>query len=81
MPEHHADWQYELYLRGLSGALPGLPMAWEELERRAAAALDPHPRGFVWGGAGTGETMRSNLEALRRWRIVPRMLRDVSERD
>ncbi len=85
MPEHHADWQYELYLRGLSGATPGLsmglPMAWEELERRAAAALDPQPRGFVWGGAGTGETMRSNLEALRRWRIVPRMLRDVSERD
>src|SRR3954447_1829635 len=25
--------------------------------------------------------MRANLEAFRRWRIVPRMLRDVSERD
>src|SRR2546430_3670540 len=37
--------------------------------------------GYVWGGAGTGDTMRANLEAFRRWRIVPRMLRDVSERE
>ena len=35
----------------------------------------------MWGGAGTGDTMRANLEAFRRWRIVPRMLRDVSQRD
>jgi len=27
------------------------------------------------------ETMRANREGFRRWRIVPRMLRDVSERD
>ena len=25
--------------------------------------------------------MRENLEAFRRWRIVPRMLRDVAERE
>ena len=27
------------------------------------------------------DTMRANREALYRWRIVPRMLRDVSKRD
>ena len=33
------------------------------------------------GAAGTEDTMRANEEAFRRWRIVPRMLRDVSARD
>ncbi|HWK18740.1 MAG TPA: alpha-hydroxy-acid oxidizing protein, partial [Solirubrobacteraceae bacterium] len=36
---------------------------------------------YAFGGAGSEETMRANLEAFRRWRIVPRMLRDVSVRD
>jgi isopentenyl diphosphate isomerase/L-lactate dehydrogenase-like FMN-dependent dehydrogenase len=35
----------------------------------------------VFGGAGAEDTMRANVEAFRRWRIVPRMLRDVSARD
>jgi len=77
----YGDWQYEIYFRGIAGERPSHPTSWEELERRAAEALDPEPRGYVWGGAGTGDTMRANLEAFRRWRIVPRMLRDVSERD
>ena len=42
--------------------------------------VGPEPRGYVWGGAGTGDTMRANLEAFRRWRLVPRMLRDISRR-
>jgi lactate 2-monooxygenase len=80
-PEHFGDWQYGVYARALAGELPGLPMAWDELERQAAEALEDGPRAYVWGGAGTGETMRSNLEAFRRRRIVPRMLRDVATRD
>jgi lactate 2-monooxygenase len=35
----------------------------------------------VAGAAGAEDTMRANEEAFRRWRIVPRMLRDVSGRD
>jgi isopentenyl diphosphate isomerase/L-lactate dehydrogenase-like FMN-dependent dehydrogenase len=35
----------------------------------------------VAGGAGAEDTMRANREAFRRWRIVPRLLRDVSHRD
>jgi isopentenyl diphosphate isomerase/L-lactate dehydrogenase-like FMN-dependent dehydrogenase len=35
---------------------------------------------YVAGGAGDGGTMRANRTALERWAIVPRMLRDVSER-
>ncbi|MFZ1995191.1 MAG: alpha-hydroxy-acid oxidizing protein, partial [Solirubrobacteraceae bacterium] len=46
--------------------------------QRAAA---PEAADYVCGGAGTGDTMRANEDAFRRWRIVPRMLRDVSARD
>jgi lactate 2-monooxygenase len=35
----------------------------------------------VFGAAGAEETMRVNAAAFAGWRIVPRMLRDVSERD
>jgi lactate 2-monooxygenase len=36
---------------------------------------------YVAGGAGTGRTIAANREGFDRWRIVPRMLRDVSQRD
>jgi lactate 2-monooxygenase len=36
---------------------------------------------YVAGGAGEGCTMRHNREAFERWRIVPRMLHGVTERD
>jgi lactate 2-monooxygenase len=35
----------------------------------------------VAGSAGSGATARANRRAFDRWRIVPRMLRDVAERD
>jgi isopentenyl diphosphate isomerase/L-lactate dehydrogenase-like FMN-dependent dehydrogenase len=79
--EHHGDWQYGFYLRGLAGEKAPHPVAWDELERAASEAASPEARGYVWGGAGGGDTMRENLEAFRRRRIVPRMLRDVSARD
>ncbi len=76
-----ANYQYEIYLQGMSGAPPEHPVGWVELEEAAARALAPEPRGYLFGGAGTEDTMRANLEAFRRRRIVPRMLADVSERD
>jgi lactate 2-monooxygenase len=36
---------------------------------------------YVVGGAGEGRTMRHNREAFERWRIVPRMLRGMPQRD
>ena len=43
--------------------------------------MEPRAADYVFAGAGSGETMRANRAAFARWRIVPRMLRDVSERD
>lgn len=75
------NYQYEIYLKGLAGELPALPIGWSALEAAAEATLDAGARGYVFGGAGTEDTQRENLEAFRRWRLVPRMLRDVAVRD
>jgi lactate 2-monooxygenase len=36
---------------------------------------------YTFGSAGSSETYRNNLEALERWRIIPRMLRDTTDRN
>ncbi len=76
-----SDYYREIYARGLAGETPELPVAWAELERRAVEAMAPKAAAYVTAGAGTEDTMRENLEAFRRWRIVPRMARDVGARD
>jgi isopentenyl diphosphate isomerase/L-lactate dehydrogenase-like FMN-dependent dehydrogenase len=76
-----SDYYREIYARGLAGEKPALPVVLEELERRATEAMEPRAAAYVAAGAGTEDTMRENLEAFRRWRIVPRMLRDVARRD
>ena len=76
-----ANYQYEIYLQGMAGTRPDHPVGWADLEAAAEQALAPEPRGYLFGGASTEDTMRANLEAFRRRRIVPRMLEDVSDRD
>ncbi|HUB74456.1 MAG TPA: lactate 2-monooxygenase [Solirubrobacteraceae bacterium] len=76
-----ANFQYELYALGLGGQRPVLPVSVSELQERAREAMTPEAYGYVAGGAGSEQTMSANLWALERVEIVPRMLRDVSERD
>jgi isopentenyl diphosphate isomerase/L-lactate dehydrogenase-like FMN-dependent dehydrogenase len=76
-----ASYQAEIFLRGLAGEVPEHPGALAELARLAQQAGDPEAIDYVAGGAGSEDTMRANEAAFRRWRIVPRMLRDVSARD
>jgi isopentenyl diphosphate isomerase/L-lactate dehydrogenase-like FMN-dependent dehydrogenase len=73
--------QMEIYLNGLKGHKPAQPVAPEELEERARAVLPTPAYVYVAGGAGAEDTIRANRDAFRRWRIVPRFLRDVSRRD
>jgi lactate 2-monooxygenase len=73
--------QFEVYVGGARGAYPTVPVSLERLERAARAAMSPEGYAYVAGGAGTEETIRENRAAFERWRIVPRMLRDVSTRD
>ena len=74
------NYQTEIYLHGLSGTRPELPTDLTRLEDLAREKLEAGPYGYVAGAAGTGATMRANREALDRWRIVPRMLREATQR-
>src|SRR5580704_1595294 len=75
------NFQYEIYAGGLAGETPKLPLRSEDLQERAREVLSPQAFGYVAGSAGAELTARANLQAFERWRIVPRMLRDVAERD
>ena len=77
MGRHWADFQYEIYLNGMTGAVPRLPTDLTRLEELTEQRLGPGPVGYVAGSAGNGSTARANRAALERRRIVPRMLRDV----
>lgn len=73
--------QTELYLSGLAGKKPAVPVEPGRLERAARKKMSAEAFAYVAGGAGTESTIGENRAAFERWRIVPRMLRDVSERD
>ena len=75
------DFYREIYARGmLANELPAMPISWSDLERAAEEALEPRAAAYVYGAAGSEDTMRANLDAFRRWRIVPRMMRPVTDR-
>jgi lactate 2-monooxygenase len=57
-----------------------LPDSYEGWERQARATLDDERFRYINSGAGYGETARANLEAFRKWKIIPRVLRDVGKR-
>ncbi|MEU8243889.1 alpha-hydroxy-acid oxidizing protein [Actinoplanes missouriensis] len=73
--------QNTIYRAGVLGRRPAVPTDFAELERRARKASSAAGWAYVAGGAGEGRTMRNNRAAFDRWAIVPRMLRDVADRD
>jgi lactate 2-monooxygenase len=75
------DYYRLIYMKGMAGEKPELPVSWAGLEEQAYETMDELARSYVFGSAGTEDTARANAEAFRHWRIVPRMLRDVATRD
>ncbi len=75
------DFQIEIYLAGLSGTIPALPMDFAHLEARAAQALPESVLSYVAGGAGDEQTQRANVAAFRGWGLVPRMFVGAVTRD
>jgi lactate 2-monooxygenase len=73
--------QTEIYLAGVRGRRPTIPFDPTKLERLARQRMTPQAYAYVAGGAGAEGTMTANRAALDRWQIVPRVLRDVSDRD
>ena len=72
-----ADYQNEVYLKGLFGEQPTLPFGWREVREAAYAVMSPQAVGYVEGSAGTEDTALANRQAFAHWALVPRMLRGV----
>ena len=75
------DRQTAVYVDGVSGRKPRIPVDYAELERAAERAMTREAFAYIAGGAGNEATVRNNRRGWDDWRIVPRMLRDVSQRD
>ena len=73
--------QTDIYLKGLAGQRPAIPLSFETLEAQARERMSPEAYGYVAGAAGSESTMAANSQAFARWRIVPRMMRDITTRD
>jgi lactate 2-monooxygenase len=73
--------QTQIYLEGVSGRRPRVPIDARRLEAAAQRRMRPKAFAYVATGAGHEHTVAANRTAFDSWRIVPRMLRDVGERD
>ena len=73
--------QFAIYLGGVAGRRPRVPVDFAALERKAAEMLPPEALAYIAGGAGAERSMAANRAAFDRRAIVPRVLRDVAQRD
>lgn len=85
MNDRHADIgrkrQRAIYVAGVGGHHPAVPVSQAALEKAAQVAMSPEAWAYVAGGAGRESTLDANRAAFERHRIVPRVLRDVEKRD
>lgn len=73
--------QSQIYVAGISGERPAVPIDPQKLEAKAEEVMDPEAFAYIAGGAGAERSMAANRQGFDRWGIVQRMLRDVSHRD
>jgi lactate 2-monooxygenase len=73
--------QTEVFVTGIGGTKPRIPVASAELEARALSRMSPYAAAYIAGGAGGEATMCANRRAFETHQLVPRVLRDVTERN
>lgn len=81
MMETGMERQLEIYRKGLFGMPERFPVDYADLETVAKQAMKPEAYDYVAGSAGTESTAFANRREFDKWQIVPRFLRDVSQRD
>ena len=79
--KHFGQYQDEIYLAGLHGVVPKLPIDMVTLEKRAMEAWPETLVSYVQGGCGDERTQDLNVAAFGKWGLVPRMMVDSSKRD
>ncbi|WP_366930238.1 alpha-hydroxy-acid oxidizing protein [uncultured Sphingomonas sp.] len=78
---HYGDFQNAIYVAGMQGVVPKLPVDFATLEARAIEAMPPSVRDYVTGGCGDEFTQAENARAFHRYGMVPRMMVDCTTRD
>ncbi|MGH8794965.1 MAG: alpha-hydroxy-acid oxidizing protein [Stackebrandtia sp.] len=73
--------QSRIYSEGAYGRRPRVPVPPAALEAAALRKMSKRAAAYVAAGAGLERTVDANRAAFDRWRIMPRMLTDVSGRD
>lgn len=73
--------QDRFYADGVLNATSDLPFTYDGWKARGEEAMNPLIAGYVSGGAGDEHTQQANTTALRRFGLVPRMMRDRRSRD
>jgi lactate 2-monooxygenase len=68
--------QYEtsVYQNGLRYEQPPFTFHSNEWEPQAARAMSANSAGYAIGNAGSGETAKKNVDAFKKWSIVPKRL-------
>ncbi len=73
--------QSAVYRAGALGHRPAVPTDAVRLEAAARRAMSRRAFAYVAGSAGGEAAARANREAFDRWRVVPRVLVDTTDRD
>ncbi|WP_394553934.1 alpha-hydroxy-acid oxidizing protein [Agromyces sp. MMS24-JH15] len=73
--------QSAVYRAGIAGVRPAVPTTSAGLEAAARRRLGSEAYAYLAGGAGSEHTMAANVDAFGRWQVIPRVLRDVADRD
>ena len=73
--------QSAIYRAGAFGRRPEVPTDGTLLEAAARKVMSRRGFAYVAGSAGSESSATANAQAFARWRIVPRMLVDTTERD
>jgi lactate 2-monooxygenase len=75
------DYQAKTYIEGVSGKMPLVSPDWQKLEQAAMEKMTESARSYIVGGAGLQKTIDNNRRGFDDYRILPRMLRNVENRD
>lgn len=68
------EYEKSVYQNGLRYERPPFTFRSHEWEPQAEAFMSANSAGYVVGNAGTGETAKKNVEAFKKWSIIPNRL-------
>lgn len=74
-------WRRSIYVNGFGGKHPIVPTRFDALEDKAKGYLSDEAWRYINGGAGMGATMINNRKSFDQYQIIPRMLRNVADRN